>query len=104
MDLDSVIARARNVAREILGPEAHSVDEERRWPKAGIRALQDMRLTALTIPKDQGGLGYGLTQLIVNDFPRAVGRRRVDQNHRLGNDHRWQVEQAGQIHWSPLFR
>ena len=43
MDLDSVIARARNVAREILGPEARSVDEERRWPEAGIRALQDMR-------------------------------------------------------------
>ena len=63
MDLDSVIARARNVAREILGPEAHSVDEERRWPEAGIRALQDMRLTALTIPKDQGGLGYGLLAL-----------------------------------------
>ena len=63
MDLDTVIARASSVARDTLGPEAHSVDEERRWPEAGIRALQDMGLTALTIPKDQGGLGYGLLAL-----------------------------------------
>jgi len=63
MDLDTVIARARKVAGAILGPEASSVDEERRWPEPGIRALQDIRLTALTIPKDHGGLGYGLLAL-----------------------------------------
>jgi len=63
MDLDTIIARARKVAVGTLGPEAHSVDEERRWPEPGIRALQDMRLTALTVPKDRGGLGYGLLAL-----------------------------------------
>ncbi len=63
MDLDTVIARSRKVAGAILGPEASSVDEERRWPEPGIRALQDMRLTGLTIPKDHGGLGFGLLAL-----------------------------------------
>lgn len=63
MDLDTVIARARQIAVEVLGPEAQSVDEERRWPEPGIRALQDTRLTSLTIPKSQGGLGYGLLAL-----------------------------------------
>ena len=63
MDLDTVIARARSVAAEVLGPQARSVDEEGRWPEPGIRALQDTRLTALTIPEDQVGLGYGLLAL-----------------------------------------
>ncbi len=63
MDLDTVISRARQVAVEVLRPEARSVDEEREWPESGIRALQDTRLTALTIAKSQGGLGYGLLGL-----------------------------------------
>ena len=48
---------------ETLGPRAQSVDEEARWPETGIRALQDAGLTALTIPKNQGGLGFGLLAL-----------------------------------------
>ncbi len=63
MDLDTVIARANGVAREILRPEARSIDEDKRWPEVGIRALQELGLTALTVPKDQGGLGYGLLGL-----------------------------------------
>ncbi len=62
-DLDTIIARSRNVAVEVLRPHARSVDEERRWPEPGIRALQATRLTALTIPKERGGLGYGLLGL-----------------------------------------
>ena len=63
MDLDTVIARAKRVACEVLGPASRSVDEERRWPESGIRALQDMRLTGLTVPEAQGGLGHGLLAL-----------------------------------------
>ncbi len=72
MDLSTVVSRADSVGREILGPQARSIDEERRWPEAGIRALQDARLTALTIPKDQGGLGYGL--LALAKVCEALGR------------------------------
>ena len=72
MDLDTVIARAHSVARETLQPEARSIDEEGRWPEAGIRALQETGLTALTIPEHQGGLGYGL--LALAKVCEALGR------------------------------
>lgn len=72
MNLETVVARANAVAREVLGPRAESVDAEARWPETGIRALQDAGLTALTIPKDQGGLGYGL--LALAKVCEALGR------------------------------
>ena len=72
MDLDMVIARADSVAREILRPEARPIDEEGRWPETGIRGLQKAGLTALTIPKNQGGLGYGL--LALAKVCEALGR------------------------------
>ena len=49
-----------DVARDVVAPEAASVDLEARWPEVSIRALQNAGLGGLVAPTASGGLGLGL--------------------------------------------
>ena len=59
LDLESILERVQEVARDVVAPNAEAVDRDARWPEAGIRALQQLRLGGLTVPEELGGLGQG---------------------------------------------
>jgi alkylation response protein AidB-like acyl-CoA dehydrogenase len=66
MDLDAIVGRVREIAGDIVAPNAERTDREARWPEEGIRALQAAGLGGLTVPAEFGGLGqgsFGLTQV-----------------------------------------
>jgi alkylation response protein AidB-like acyl-CoA dehydrogenase len=58
-DLESILERAQEIARDVAAPNAKSVDQDACWPEAGIRALQQAGLGGLTVPEAQGGIGQG---------------------------------------------
>lgn len=65
-DLESILERVQEIAKEVVAPKAISVDQNASWPEAGIRALQQAGLGGLTVPEQLGGLGqgsYGLVQV-----------------------------------------
>lgn len=64
--------QAAAVAAEVLLPAADQIDETGQWPQAGMRALAEQRLTALTVPKRLGGHGLGL--LAVATVTEVLGR------------------------------
>ena len=59
LDLESILERVQEVARDVVAPNAEVVDRDARWPEAGIRALQQLQLGGLTVPEELGGLGQG---------------------------------------------
>jgi len=63
LDLETALTRAREVAEDVLAPDAQGVDREARWPEEGIRALQAAGLGGLVVPVDLGGCGHGLSAL-----------------------------------------
>ncbi|WP_166026096.1 acyl-CoA dehydrogenase family protein [Streptomyces chilikensis] len=71
MELGTAVAAAREIAEEVLAPEAAAVDEERRWPDKGIAVLRS-RLGGLVVPARCGGMGHGL--LAVAQVGEATGR------------------------------
>ncbi|HWM87227.1 MAG TPA: acyl-CoA dehydrogenase family protein [Kofleriaceae bacterium] len=62
-ELSSIVARAREIARTVVARDAAEVDEQARWPEAGLRALQREGLGGLVVPARSGGLGLGLLAL-----------------------------------------
>lgn len=58
-DLESILERVQEIAKDLVAPNADVVDREGRWPESGIRALQRAGLGGLTIPQELGGLGQG---------------------------------------------
>ena len=63
VDRLEVRQRAEEIARDVLMIHAPVVDEEARWPKASLRALQGIGLGGLVVPQTSGGLGHGLLAL-----------------------------------------
>ena len=61
--LEKVLDRATEVARDVAGPAAESVDEQARWPEEALQALQAADLGGLVVPEDAGGLGHGMVAL-----------------------------------------
>jgi len=39
-ELGSILERAQEIARDVVAPNAESVDQDASWPEAGVRALQ----------------------------------------------------------------
>lgn len=64
LNLERLLAQVRKVVEEVIAPDADRVDQEGRWPEAGIRALQAVGLGGLVVPQQFGGLGFGLYGLI----------------------------------------
>ena len=58
-DLESILERVQEIAKDVVAPNAEAVDRDAVWPEAGIRALQQAGLGGLTIPEELGGLGQG---------------------------------------------
>lgn len=63
MDLEYILEIVRELAHDVLAPEAESVDREARWPEAGVRRLLEAGLGGLVLPREFGGLGQGLLGL-----------------------------------------
>ena len=72
---NDVVARARQIAREIAAPAAGDVDKNARFPKEAIDAQKTGRLLGAFIPKELGGLGCGMIALagICEAFGSACG-------------------------------
>ncbi len=62
-DLDVVLTRVEEIAREVAAPRAAEVDREGLWPRHSLAALQEARLGGLVVPRGAGGLGHGLVGL-----------------------------------------
>jgi alkylation response protein AidB-like acyl-CoA dehydrogenase len=65
-DLESILQRVQEISKEVVAPNAESVDKNASWPEAGLRALQQAGLGGLTVPEQLGGLGlgsYGVVQV-----------------------------------------
>ena len=63
--LDQILREARTVVQEVVQPAAETVDSEAQWPADGLRALQQAGLSGLVVPEEYGGLGMGLTGLVL---------------------------------------
>lgn len=62
--LRDLIATARRITADVVAPEAEAEDAEARWPARAMRALADAGLMGLTVPREAGGLGQGLSGLV----------------------------------------
>lgn len=71
VELGTAVSMAREIAEEVLAPEAATVDDEARWPDKGMAALRS-RLGGLVVPAECGGMGHGL--LAVVQVGEATGR------------------------------
>ncbi|MEU6810141.1 acyl-CoA dehydrogenase family protein [Streptomyces sp. NPDC046831] len=71
LELGAAVSLAREIAEDVLAPEAAAVDEEPRWPADGMAALRTA-LGGLVVPRESGGLGHGL--LAVAQVGEATGR------------------------------
>jgi alkylation response protein AidB-like acyl-CoA dehydrogenase len=71
MELGKAVALARELAEEVLAPEAFAVDAEQRWPEVGMAALRT-HLGGLVVPEQFGGMGHGL--VAVAQVGEATGR------------------------------
>jgi alkylation response protein AidB-like acyl-CoA dehydrogenase len=57
---DETLNLVREVAHDVVAPEADRTDQEAQWPETGLRALQAAGLGGLVVPASSGGLGFGL--------------------------------------------
>ncbi|MFP8959164.1 acyl-CoA dehydrogenase family protein [Streptomyces nanhaiensis] len=71
IELGAAVSAAREIAEEVLRPQAATVDTEQRWPAEGMAALLS-RLGGLVVPEHSGGMGHGL--LAVAQVGEATGR------------------------------
>ncbi|GAA1353603.1 acyl-CoA dehydrogenase family protein [Saccharothrix algeriensis] len=70
-ELSKAVFLAREIARDVLAPQAAAVDEEKRWPAEGVAALR-AALGGLVVPERFGGMGQGLSA--VAQVGEATGR------------------------------
>ena len=54
---DALLEKARRVARDVLAPNANTVDDSERVPHQNLRALAEEGLFALAVPTAHGGAG-----------------------------------------------
>lgn len=55
----AVVERAARIARDVIEKESAAVDRERKFPRAGMKALGEAGLLGLSLPKKWGGLEQG---------------------------------------------
>ena len=60
---DETFFRLTEVAHGVVREQAVTVDAESKWPRTGLRALQEAGLGGLVVPSGSGGLGQGLFSL-----------------------------------------
>src|SRR4051812_21181802 len=58
-DQNAIVDRAKKVVRDVIDGESAAVDRERRFPRAGMKALGEAGLLGLTLPRKLGGLEQG---------------------------------------------
>lgn len=70
-----IVARARQIAREVAAPAAAEVDRQARFPKEAFDAQRRERLLGAFVPTELGGLGCGMTTLaaVCEAFGSACG-------------------------------
>lgn len=66
-------ARVEQIAAEIAGPAAASVDAEARFPAEAFEALKRGQLLSVLVPRELGGAGLNMSQLAA--MCEALGRR-----------------------------
>jgi acyl-CoA dehydrogenase len=65
------LQRVTQLAKEVLQPNAASVDRDARFPSEGLAALREARLLGAAVPVELGGLGVSLSELA--DICRTLG-------------------------------
>jgi isovaleryl-CoA dehydrogenase len=70
--LHELVGRAREIAGEVVAPNADHEDAEARWPEAAMAALADAGLMGLNVPPEQGGHGEGMVALVA--IAETLGR------------------------------
>jgi alkylation response protein AidB-like acyl-CoA dehydrogenase len=63
-DLEQLIQKASQIARDVTSKEAITADREGKWVADTMQALKESKLTGLVVPKESGGLGGGLYALV----------------------------------------
>lgn len=64
MDINALVNIADQIGIDVASKEALTADQDGTWVKKTIAALKDTKLTALAVPKAQGGLGHGLFAIV----------------------------------------
>ncbi|MGK7389266.1 MAG: acyl-CoA dehydrogenase family protein [Candidatus Cyclobacteriaceae bacterium M2_1C_046] len=62
--LNQYLQKAYEIALEVTRPEAEKTDAEGIWVGQTMNALKEAKMTGLVVPKEKGGLGFGLTGLV----------------------------------------
>jgi len=62
-DLDTMLDKTREIARDVVAAQAEQVDRDAAWPEKGIRTLQTEGLAGIVVPRQHGGRGHGLLAL-----------------------------------------
>ena len=60
----SLVEDIREVAREVIAPQASAVDRERSFPDTSLAALAELGALGLLVPDSAGGAGGGLAELV----------------------------------------
>lgn len=63
-ELRELVATASEIATTVTARHAEEDDRVARWPEATMRALQDSGLAALQVPREVGGHGGGMLELV----------------------------------------
>jgi acyl-CoA dehydrogenase len=58
------LAKVQRIASEVARPHAASVDREARFPAEAVAALRDEGLLGAAVPREQGGLGCSITEVV----------------------------------------
>jgi alkylation response protein AidB-like acyl-CoA dehydrogenase len=68
-------ARARALAREVIGPRAAEVDSTEAYPWDNVAALRDAGFTGMTVPVELGGPGHSFLDavLVVEEMAKVCG-------------------------------
>jgi hypothetical protein len=68
-------ARARELARDVIGPRAAAVDRRESYPWDNVRALTEAGFFGMTIPKEHGGPGlqYLDALLVIEEMAKVCG-------------------------------
>jgi alkylation response protein AidB-like acyl-CoA dehydrogenase len=68
-------ARAREVAKNEIGPRAAAVDRDEQYPWDNVEALKAAGFLGMTVPKDLGGLGLSYIDvvLVIEEIAKVCG-------------------------------
>lgn len=67
--------RAKELATDVIAPQAAEVDRTEQYPWDNVAALQEAGFTGMTVPKELGGKGYSFLDavLVVEQMSRVCG-------------------------------